>query len=140
LHVDIGALRWQKWIMIARVWHGWTSAANAVEYETIYRTVVLSHLTELAGYRGAQLLKRATDGAVEFISITYFDSLESVVAFAGHEYERAVVTQHAKRVLMRFDERCQHYEVAIEGSVTQPESFALADAPTSETMTSSAAE
>src|SRR5262245_10511842 len=99
--------------MIARVWHGWTSIANAPAYEAVYRETVLPHLTKLQGYVGAELLRRASDGAVEFISTTYFESLEAVRAFSGSDYELAVVSLHAKRVLLRFDERCQHYEVAV---------------------------
>ena len=41
----------------------------------------------------------------------WFDSLQSVKAFAGADYEAAVVPQKARAVLKRFDARSRHYEV-----------------------------
>jgi len=42
-----------------------------------------------------------------------FESLDSVRAFAGEDYEAAVVPPKARAVLSRFDERSQHYEVRV---------------------------
>jgi hypothetical protein len=44
----------------------------------------------------------------------WFDSLEAVRAFAGEDYEVAVVPARARALLSRFDERSQHYEVKAE--------------------------
>ena len=44
----------------------------------------------------------------------WFDSLESVEAFAGADYETAVVPPKARAVLKRFDARSRHYEVREE--------------------------
>jgi hypothetical protein len=41
----------------------------------------------------------------------WFDSLDSVRAFAGEDYEAAVVPFKARALLARLDERSQHYEV-----------------------------
>ena len=41
----------------------------------------------------------------------WFDSMESVKAFAGADYEIAVVPPKAREVLKRFDSRSRHYEV-----------------------------
>ena len=40
-----------------------------------------------------------------------FDTLDAVRAFAGDDYERAVVPPKARALLARFDARSQHYEV-----------------------------
>jgi hypothetical protein len=40
--------------------------------------------------------------------------LEAVKAFAGEDYERAVVEPEARRLLSRFDERSEHYEVVLD--------------------------
>jgi hypothetical protein len=48
---------------------------------------------------------------VEFITVMWFDSLEAVRAFAGEDYEVAVVPSKARAVLSHFDGRSQHYEV-----------------------------
>ena len=69
------------------------------------------------GYRQVQLLRRRlTSGEFEFTTIMWFDSLDAVRAFAGEEYERAYVPPKAREVLVRFDERSQHYELRNEVS------------------------
>jgi hypothetical protein len=40
----------------------------------------------------------------------WFDSLIAVRAFAGEDYEVAVVPPKARALLSRLDERSQHYE------------------------------
>lgn len=100
--------------MIARVWHGWARAAGADAYEEHFRTQVLRNLERVAGFRGAQLWRREQDGQVEFVAVTRFDTLDDVRRFAGADCERAVVEPEARRVLSRFDERCAHYDVAVD--------------------------
>jgi len=97
--------------MIARFWRGWTSAANADAYETLLRTRILPHIHEIAGFRGAHLLRRDVDEGVEFATITYFESMDAVRAFAGENLTVAVVPPEARALLARFDERSVHYEV-----------------------------
>ena len=41
----------------------------------------------------------------------WFDSLDAVQAFAGQDYEVAVVPPAARALLLRFDARSAHYEV-----------------------------
>ena len=100
--------------MIARLWHGWTTRANAPVYETLLREEVLPGIHRVAGYHGAYLLRRQAGEEVEFVTLTLFDSLEAVRAFAGEDYEQAVVPPEARRVLSRFDQRSAHYTVVIQ--------------------------
>jgi len=99
--------------MIARVWHGWTSVSSADAYQEYFETEVLQHLDRIGGFRGAQLWRGEQEGQIEFVAVTTFDSIEAVRDFAGNDYERAVVEPEARRFLIRFDERCKHYEVAV---------------------------
>jgi hypothetical protein len=48
---------------------------------------------------------------VEFVTIMRFDSWDAVKRFAGEDYEQAYVPPAAREVLVRFDERSQHYEI-----------------------------
>lgn len=100
--------------MIARVWRGWTSGENAHRYDEHYRDEVLPALRQIPGFRGARLLRRADGEATEFVSVTFFDSLEAVRAFAGADHDAAVIADEARRVLVRFDERVTHYDVSAE--------------------------
>jgi hypothetical protein len=102
--------------MISRIWHGWTTPANADAYEALLREEIFHGIEErkIGGFRGIQLLRRDLGGEVEFITIMEFDTLDAVRAFAGEDYEVAVVPPPARALLSRFDARSQHYSVAIE--------------------------
>jgi len=102
--------------MISRIWHGYTTTANADAYESLLKTEIFTGIQNrrIAGYRGIQLLRRKLDAEVEFITIMWFDSLEAVRTFAGDDYEAAVVPPKARAILSRFDTRSQHYEVRAE--------------------------
>lgn len=100
--------------MITRVWRGWAPAERAHEYERHYRSEVLSVLRGVPGFEGARLLRRTTGEETEFVSLTFFDSLDAVRAFAGPDYEVAVVADEAREVLARFDDHVSHYETAFE--------------------------
>ncbi len=99
--------------MISRIWHGWTTAANADIYESLLKEEIFVGIQNrhIRGYKSIQLLRRNVGSEVEFITIMLFDSLDAVREFAGEDYEVAVVPEKARAVLSRFDARSQHYEV-----------------------------
>jgi heme-degrading monooxygenase HmoA len=99
--------------VIARLWHGWARPENADAYERLLRSEVLPGIQRIAGHRGAFLLRRERDGRVEFVTMTLFDDLDAVRAFAGDDYELAVVPPAARALLDEFEERSAHFEVVL---------------------------
>jgi heme-degrading monooxygenase HmoA len=99
--------------MIGRLWHGWTTNANADEYEKLLVAEVLPGIHRVPGYRGAWLMRRPAADGIEFVTLTLFDSMEAVRAFAGEDYEKAVIFPAGDRLLSRYDERSVHYEVVL---------------------------
>lgn len=99
--------------MIGRIWHGWTAPANADAYESLLKEEIFVGIgnRQIDGYQGINLLRRDLGDEVEFITLMWFDSLDAVRAFAGQDYEVAVVPPEARALLSRFDARSQHYEV-----------------------------
>ena len=99
--------------MIARIWHGWTSPQNADLYEGLLKNEIFPGIVakKIAGFRRAELLRAAAGDDVEFVTVMWFDSMEAIEAFAGTDYETAVVPPKAGAVLKRFDARSRHYEV-----------------------------
>ena len=97
--------------MIGRFWRGWTSAANADAYERHLTTRILPGIHRIEGYRGAYLLRRVVPEGVEFATLTLWDSMDAVRAFAGERVEVAVVPPEARALLARFDETSVHYEI-----------------------------
>jgi heme-degrading monooxygenase HmoA len=102
--------------MIARMWRGWTSADLAEAYQQHYETEVVGHLRQVVGFRGARLLRTDDGDELMFTSIVFFSRLDDVRAFAGEDLERAVVEEAARRVLIRWDERVSHHDVAVDVS------------------------
>ena len=99
--------------MIARIWHGWTNMQNADAYEQLLNHEIFVNIADknIDGYKGIELLKRINNGENEFITIMYFESLDAVKQFAGENYEVAVVPEKTRRLLLRYDNTSQHYEI-----------------------------
>lgn len=103
--------------MISRIWHGWTTAENADKYESLLRADVLPGIHRIRGYTGAYLLRRAAaDDEVEFIAMTQFTDMSAVIAFAGKDYERAVIEPGARKLLSHYDARSAHYQTILTPS------------------------
>lgn len=102
--------------MISRIWHGWTTLANADAYEALLKREIVPGIQDrgIAGFRGMQVCRRGQGDAVEFMTIMRFDSMDAVRAFAGDHPEVAVVPPAARALLARFDARSQHYDVQFE--------------------------
>jgi antibiotic biosynthesis monooxygenase (ABM) superfamily enzyme len=101
--------------MISRTWHGWTTPGNADTYEALLKDEIFVGIRNrrIPGLRGIQLLRRSVGDEVEFVTIMTFDSLGAVRAFAGEDYEAAVVPPNARAVLSHYDARSAHYEVRL---------------------------
>jgi heme-degrading monooxygenase HmoA len=99
--------------MICRIWHGWTTPANADAYEELLRAEIFHGIArrEIPGYRGIELLRRTDRELVEFVTMMWFDSIDAVRAFAGPDYDLAVVPPAARALLHCSDDRSTHYEV-----------------------------
>ena len=99
--------------MILRIWHGYTTPANADAYENLLKREIFEGIEarRMAGFRGIELLRRPLADEVEFITMMRFDAIENVKAFTGEDYEVAYVPEAARKVLKRFDQRSQHYEL-----------------------------
>jgi heme-degrading monooxygenase HmoA len=102
--------------MISRIWHGWTTPANADAYEALLKEEIFLGIRDrqIAGFRNIQLFRRTLGKEVEFVTVMWFDDLEAVRQFAGQDYEVAVVPPKAQSLLAHYDARSQHYEVRAE--------------------------
>ncbi len=104
--------------MIARIWHGYTTHANAEAYAAALQAEILPGIMKVPGYRGSYLLKRLDDEEVEFITVMLWESLESLSGFAGADYEKAIVPVERRKLLSHYDERSAHYEILMQPATT----------------------
>ncbi|MDC7123923.1 MAG: hypothetical protein PQJ46_00050 [Spirochaetales bacterium] len=100
--------------MVLRIWHGWTTLENADSYESLLRTTVFPEIEamNIKGYQRIRLLKRLFEGnETEFVTIMEFDNLDAVKDFVGEDFSQSYVPEEARKILKRFDEHAQHYEM-----------------------------
>lgn len=99
--------------MIHRIWHGWTTPANAEAYQGLLRREIFEGIVgrQIPGFRSIDLLRRDLSDTVEFMTVMVFDSLDAVREFAGADYEQAVVPASARKLLLRYDQRSAHYQM-----------------------------
>lgn len=98
---------------VVRVWRGTTAPGDDADAYLAHLTgTVMPDLAAIPGYLGAEVLRRTTGSAEEFVVATRWASMDAVLAFAGPDVERAVVEPPARAVLQAFDDRVRHYRVA----------------------------
>ena len=96
--------------MITRLWRGWTASAHADAYEQFLLTELFPSMHAIPGFRGAEVLRRPEGGEVAFVTLTRFDSLDAIRAFAGADYEVPVLEPRAPALLSHYDERVLHFD------------------------------
>ncbi len=97
--------------IIVRMWTARATAEKSGEYVEHATKKVLPALRAIDGFRGAYLLRRTVEGAIELAVLTLWESMEAISKFAGVKPERAVVEPEARAVLSSFDEIVTHFEV-----------------------------
>ena len=97
--------------MIARTWRGWTSADNADAYVAYLRETGMYAYRTTPGNLGAWILRRRDHERVEFVTLSFWESMDAVAAFAGDDPERAVFYPEDDRFLVDREETVEHFEL-----------------------------
>jgi heme-degrading monooxygenase HmoA len=97
--------------VIARRWRGWTTAEDADVYLEYIRATGLQEYRDTPGNRGAWILRRAAGDRTEFVTLSFWDSMDAVRAFAGPEPEKAVYYPEDERFLVEQEDTVDHYEL-----------------------------
>jgi len=79
-----------------------------VEY---LRRTGLKEYRQTPGNRGAYVLRRILGDRAEFVTLSFWDSEESIRAFAGEDIEKAVFYPEDDRFLVAREPTAEHYEV-----------------------------
>jgi heme-degrading monooxygenase HmoA len=97
--------------MIARIWHGRTTALNADTYFDFLKARAVPDYKSVAGNCGVHLMRRFEGDVAHFITLTFWESRGAVASFAGADIERAKYYPEDKDFLLEFEPNVQHYEV-----------------------------
>lgn len=97
--------------MISRVWRGRTSAAKADAYQAFLKETAYPDYGGVEGNRGWILLRRNAPDAVEFMFVSFWDSMDAVRRYAGDDTEQPKYYPEDRAALLELPERADHYEV-----------------------------
>ncbi|GAC1656557.1 MAG: antibiotic biosynthesis monooxygenase [Vulcanimicrobiaceae bacterium] len=100
--------------MIARMWHGRMKREDRAAYATYAHEHGIADYKRTPGDSGAYLLLRDEGDITHVITLSFWDSLGSIAAFAGVNHERARSYPADERYLVEFEPTVQHFE-ATEG-------------------------
>jgi heme-degrading monooxygenase HmoA len=102
--------------MIARIWSGTVRSTDADHYADYIRDTGFAEYGNTPGNRGAWLLRRddRDDGTTEFITLSLWDTVDAIRAFAGEDIEAAVLYPEDERYLIDGGTHIRHYDVADE--------------------------
>ena len=97
--------------MIARIWRGVVRAEDADEYAAYVQETGIEGYQQTPGNRGAWLLRRTDGDRVEIVTLSFWDSVPAIEAFAGEDIDRAVYYPEDDRYLLERDPHVLHYQV-----------------------------
>ena len=98
--------------MIARTWRGAVRTADAAAYAAYIDETGMKEYAATPGNQGAYMLTREVGELTEFTTLSFWDSVDAIRAFAGEDYQTAVFYPEDDRYLVERDATCTHYEVA----------------------------
>jgi heme-degrading monooxygenase HmoA len=97
--------------MIARVWHGKTPIAKADAYLAFLQQRALPDYRGTPGNLAAYILRRDEGNVAHFTTLTHWESLQAIEAFAGAEIARAKYYPEDIDYLVEFEPTVQHHEL-----------------------------
>ncbi|MGD1840031.1 MAG: antibiotic biosynthesis monooxygenase family protein [Thermonemataceae bacterium] len=100
--------------MITRIWHGTTKATHADEYLAYVTKTGLSDYKRTPGNLSAKVLRRIDKDICHFLTVTEWDSYDSIKQFAGENYQKAKYYEEDEKYLLAFEENVLHYDTFSE--------------------------
>jgi heme-degrading monooxygenase HmoA len=96
--------------VIARIWRGWTAREDAEAYARYLVEIAAPDSLGTPGNYGFSVLHRPDGDREEFLTISLWESLDVVRAFAGEDVERAVFYPEDDRFLVEREPTVAHFE------------------------------
>lgn len=95
---------------VVRMWRGVVRTADRDEYVAYVERTGIEEYRSVPGNRDAWTLTRELeDGLTEIVTVSRWDSLESIRGFAGDDIERAVYYPEDDRFLVDRDDTVRHF-------------------------------
>lgn len=96
--------------LITRVWHCRTLAENADDYLRFVTERAVPDYKSVEGNLSVEIWRRFEGDICHFWTVTTWDNLESIKAFAGDDFERAKYYAEDPGYLLEFEDTVIHCE------------------------------
>ena len=97
--------------MIVRMWHGRVPASKAESYREFLNQRAIPDYRSMKGNISVHILERSEGNITHFITMTFWENLEAIEAFAGENVEVAKYYPEDKDFLLEFELTVVHYEI-----------------------------
>ncbi|GAB2568040.1 hypothetical protein GCM10027087_03150 [Paractinoplanes abujensis] len=98
--------------MIARMWRGWVASERATEYVAYIDETGMAEYKATPGNLDAQMWTRDLgDGRTEVVTVSWWESLDTIKAFAGDDISQAVFYPSDDNFLIDRETTVTHFEV-----------------------------
>ncbi len=97
--------------MIVRMWHGKVPSSKAKAYREFTNARAIPDYRSVKGNISVHVLERPEGDVTHFITLTFWESLESIKGFAGEDIEQAKYYPEDNDFLLEFEPHVVHYEV-----------------------------
>jgi heme-degrading monooxygenase HmoA len=97
--------------MISRMWHGRVPASKAKAYREFLNSRAIPDYRSVKGNLSVHILERAEGDITHFVTLTFWESMDSIKAFAGEDAEKAKYYDEDRDFLLEFEPTVVHYEV-----------------------------
>jgi heme-degrading monooxygenase HmoA len=97
--------------MIVRMWHGRTKTTRAADYLRFLHERAIPDYRRIPGNLAVYLLHREEGDVTHFITLTHWESMAAIAAFAGDDVERAKYYPEDADFLLEYEPAVVHYTV-----------------------------
>lgn len=97
--------------MITRMWHGRVPTSKAEAYRKFVKERAIPDYHSVEGNISVHILERTEGDITHFMTLTFWQDVESIQAFAGEDIEVAKYYPEDQDFLLEFEPRVVHYEV-----------------------------
>ena len=99
-------------MVIARVWRGVVPKSKKAEYLEYLKETGMKDFAGTPGNAGATVWTRDVGDDTEFITVSYWGSMDAVKNFAGEDAGKAKYYPKDEEFLLELEPNVKHYEVA----------------------------
>lgn len=97
--------------MIVRIWHGRVPTPKANAYRDFLNQIALPDYRSVTGNLSAYILQQQAGEITHFVTMTFWENMDSIKSFAGEDVERAKYYPEDREFLVDYEPTVIHLEV-----------------------------